>query len=577
MMFTAARTAGGPKRVGRMGEFPSPSPDPAFVDHEEVIRNTPIWSWTTSASDPRVVTNLGIRTRGMGMHYKMVNRVCDRVVFEHVKVTLRPGSAAIDLPIAPKFVIDKFFIPDGHIAGADRGWWQLEAQVDASLLIVLGYEIAGGDVGPARIASEDTELRFHRRTKLTKTLRNNNSHRQTPLRCIVCLSVTCCKENNDWEAGRVLGAARFYPHVMVYCTSSLHEVEASVLIDRPRNAMNHGDPEMEETAEIRPMFFTDTNRNTDNYIHGPETLGLGEARLGFPPLPLWSNFFDYYKLDPFPINDDRFPQTDRFPGHQVSLAGPKNLLPGELCFVDARRTRDRTVSGAINLLKNDPKVQHRFRAYYEPVDFTKLERQGEFDNVHLAPRMRFAFEYRLAGKRQKTDVAMAPFCVHDCLHMHVRWGTLTKVFPKHVKGFAGSKPYREAGRPMVPANQSVFISLPSAHSFRYRAVASGPTEPNEWTVFFHHGAAQSVDIWPTSEVRRDLDLARMAVQSMAESAQEPFTRPIPATPSASDSWGAFYWRLRFGGTSDFAFTSYDLDPPERERVDIVDLVKCRLG
>ena len=54
----------------------------------------------------------------------------------------------------------------------------------------------------------------------------------------------------------------------------------------------------------------------------------------------------------------------------------------------------------------------------------KLGGQGEFDNLHIAPRMTVKPDLlKLNPKLQGLDsIVMAPFCIHDCFHMHWRWG-----------------------------------------------------------------------------------------------------------------------------------------------------------
>ena len=105
--------------------------------------------------------------------------------------------------------------------------------------------------------------------------------------------------------------------------------------------------------------------------------------------------------------------------------------------------------------------------------------QGEFDNVHIAPKMFVPAsaidwpDFGVAGPpsmrrayESVKEITMAPFCVHDCLHMHVRWGEWigTNVFTSDpaFRGWVGDDLPNDdngSGLPLVPANQKITLKL----------------------------------------------------------------------------------------------------------------------
>ena len=84
-----------------------------------------------------------------------------------------------------------------------------------------------------------------------------------------------------------------------------------------------------------------------------------------PPLPAWSNFFDYWDADP--DMDKEF--------HMVA--------PG--------RDIKRKVTGGIQRERGSATTRGLLGPYQSVADsaFEKMPGQGAFDNLHLAPRMKF--------------------------------------------------------------------------------------------------------------------------------------------------------------------------------------------
>jgi hypothetical protein len=352
----------------------------------------------------------------------------------------------------------------------------------------------------------------------------------------VCISVTCCRERNDCEPGGILGGARLYPHVMVLANVSSERVETAITVRRPASTMTHGDPEM--TPEIQPLFVTDTNAPT------------------LLPTPYWSDIFDYYHTQP----------DKAFIGRPEGQHGPERREPGEVCFVDPGAPA-RRIEGAVMVNSGFWGVARK------PRTIVKQARQGEFDNIHLAPRMRLTVEVPNSPDSpvKLTDIAMAPICVHDCLHTHMRWGFAKKVTNAAMLGFddAGT-PHAKDGAPHVPPDQYVFVHLDSRRSFRYRAVSRRANPAGQWTCFMHHGMFYAVGIWPRfwSDAWISERLGRVAVENRAIGRDEPFTSATDF-PSATISWAGFYWRLRWGGRA-VSTTEQEV----HERLDILDLERC---
>jgi hypothetical protein len=193
---------------------------------------------------------------------------------------------------------------------------------------------------------------------------------------------------------------------------------------------------------------------------------------------------------------------------------------------------------------------------------------GEFDNIHPAPGMIWD---PLFGAK-KTNIKMAPFCVHDCFHTHFRWGSFLKgvqSLPRSDKGFVERIPNGGRspsaldgdGRPLVPSNQTVKIGLTGRSSFRYIAKntpdgGGGAVFPGTWTVFYHHGSGYAPGI--ASATKWQLAWAGVAAYIDAMAEPGPESSVLTSTP-------AFYYHLRW---TDYAVTAWSSPV---ERLQIVDL------
>ena len=130
-----------------------------------------------------------------------------------------------------------------------------------------------------------------------------------------------------------------------------------------------------------------------------------------------------------------------------------------------------------------------------------------------------------SARAKALSVTMAPFCFHDCMHMHFRWGADYNDIQN--RGWKDDEtPSALAGAPLVPANQKVTLNLLSPVSFEYIAEANG-VRAGTWQIMLHHGLAYALN----SKYR--LDIVRRAVN-----------RGNGVSVSKGD-WALMYWNLRW--------------------------------
>jgi hypothetical protein len=251
------------------------------------------------------------------------------------------------------------------------------------------------------------------------------------------------------------------------------------------------------------------------------------------PPTTWTETFSHYWIDPAA-------------GDYVVVdpAKPARTISGAVLNQGARL--------AIPILGQDQVVS-------SPADIAKLAGQGEFDNLHIAPKM-IAPKEVLAnnpGDATLTAIAMAPFCVHDCMHTHVRWGNGSFAQPKHIQGWDGFKPYSKIGAPLVPPNQKITLTLVSPVEFVYKAevtpTAQLPIKPGQWQIVNHHGSAYAVNIGIKGKT------AKLGVGVLLRNAGEIDFADEHGT------WAMFYWHLRFARGLSHVM----------ERVKVIDMTKAR--
>jgi hypothetical protein len=193
--------------------------------------------------------------------------------------------------------------------------------------------------------------------------------------------------------------------------------------------------------------------------------------------------------------------------------------------------------------------------------------QGAFDNLHLAPRMLAPQAVRDAspGDQRLKEVAMAPFCVHDCLHLHWRWAQW--YVNEHTYGWDGDTPYRKAGAPMVPPNQRVSIRVCDPHTAEYHVRMRSP-KAGAWQVIMHHGFAYALSVrfagkagkavfpaflepsrpteWGLHAVRNGRIWNWLTRQGLKIVVARVFDEDAwPGESELADSWAMFYLHMRY--------------------------------
>lgn len=325
-----------------------------------------------------------------------------------------------------------------------------------------------------------------------------------------------CRERPDFVPGNLVGFCRIHPHALVWSSEDLDAVEVSVTLERPRKAMAC-DPSMD--PPIGSLVVADTNdvRSASAWIN--------------LPIPYTDNLYDYYETEPYA----------RFAGRPVGVDDHPRQAMGEVTLVDPRRA-ERTIEA--NVKRRTPLVRGGST-------IRKVARQGQIDNVHLAARMKVDFE-GTNGPVHLDQIVMINQCLHDCVHMHVRW---TETLESPIMcGWGPRGPFSTPGAPAVPLNQVVFASFPSRHALTYRAVAER-VRAGDVQVVFHHGAAYAVDTWPDGEAWLKIAGLHTAIAAEASLHDEPFRAQLPF------GWLEFYWRVRWTG-------SHGQEPVERLTFDL---------
>jgi hypothetical protein len=544
--------------------FECPKPHPVFPEKslnsttgEHIIRNNHIWHWM-NAGTPGAFYKVTVRSRGMGMKYNMPVPVADAVVFDSVRVQRKatgPNDPPwIDLPIRDEFVLAREFIRDGWIEDGKSSWWPIQLPVDASCMVVLGYELAEGDI-PVPLKDKDSQfLDSFMPKKKAKGVFGffAKDHKDAvvvvgPTKFVVVLEFVTVREDNTYVPPGAIGFARMFPLTWVMSSEAMGRIEIQTTVQRPKKGMSHDDPTMDDV--IVPLVTADVNQ--DHVPIWPDDKHL----------PWWDAFFEYYETNAYTAFKGRDPTSFDHP----------LMRPGEISFVDNRHVEKRRIKDCVyrHVVGTPPDA-------LAIGDSVKQPRQGQFDNIHMAPRMLLTFAKDVddeeanrlisaieagGGSARKnasktgtgfdvtlTDIVMAPFCIHDCLHFHTRWSTGHHV--KALRGFSGFSPHMVRGATAVPENQSVFVSFPKQYMLRYRAIAEG-VEAGDWQVFCHHGFGYVCDAWPGNAATNQppgellLNGIKLAINMAAVGNDEPFS-----LPDDGDGWSRLYWRLRFGGEDD---------------------------
>jgi len=425
------------------------------------------------------VTHTGGHTMPMG--------VLDNVTWEDPTVRLTASGSAITLPLRSAYLLGSFHTPAGRISATTHPVWRLESVHDVGTAVVFGYDLSNP-------ASPTPLRRFDDFTPEASVGAGRGA------RVLVVCELVLCQGRADFEPAGVLDAARVYP-IAGIITDGETDIQMTVNLRRPdTSSMDHG----WFNANHVPSLYTDRNVG-----QGIVALLTHLTRGSSSPLPTWANMFDYF---------------DR----NASRAAIRAVV------VDPAITGTRSNS-------TEREVVDRLGGAHSPTTVTKVPRQGEFDNVHIAPQMRIALGSisPFFSGLGPLGVSMAPVCAHDCFHMHWRWG----LGYTHIEqiGWGPRGPYTEPGAPMVAPNQKIEIETPSGHAgIRYRASASRQ-RGGDWAVVMPHGAAYALQL--------RLDPVRALDRILAElpGGLSALRGPIVAMVATSEerAWAWTYFLLQY--------------------------------
>ncbi|AKT38840.1 hypothetical protein [Chondromyces crocatus] len=555
-----------------------------------------LWKWTHDGGTPNHMTDLTCRVRDTGYKTQLVTR---SIVWGHeedggpiqpfVRV-VRAGGEVLDLPLSPDFLHSRWLVTGGWMGQGESHRFPLETYLDSSLVLAFAYDLAGprdgvsayrppdGDPGELAISQymagsgscpDEASDRWLTRALAGDFMRQVEEARPAAAevggsaritvsapRVLVVLSFATCRERADFEPGGLVGMARFYPQIMVRASVPLRSVHGSVRLTRPATTtvLDRGDGTVEGTCcnayeEIKSLLVADMNED----LPGPDDAYK----------PFWSGTFSHYEVDP----DRRFRQR------------PLHVVRRDL-------TSTRTIASCgVRDLPTYPS---------DLTSVTKLPRQGEFDNIHVAPRLRLPATHILIpnylwgsvdrvaidpGRMRLDPIVMAPFCAHDCLHMHWRWGPGTA---RWTLGWGSAGPYTEPGAPLVPPYQDVDITMHGPNEFTYtehvhprpaRGSDAAEIPADRWSHLVYAGAAYAQGIVEWRQSRAASVMAFGAHFRTAVSGNG-FADATGRVLAMFDAPAVLYWNLRY-----YAHRTASGDYEAREWLSMsrADVDRARLG
>jgi hypothetical protein len=490
---------------------------------------------------------------------------------KHVRVKLN-GRGRLDLPLTDEFRLTTVVTFGAKTVPGDHPMWPITAVHDWGFLHVFAYDIDPDPDGKfsAIPQSDVTEFRticdrindaeLHSVEKAKDVIFQDNvwtapiaasaapsgaAPSVVPLvttgtRVVVVCSLVVCRERDDYQPGDPMGVGRLLPHVMVISTHDLEAVEAGVRFQRPQftrilDGKTCGCDEM--LFSIGSMLVTDSN--ADNMvISNPLNSG---------PLVFMANLFNYYMIDP------HFEPDLQDKAIQVVHAESDSSRNVERHTDAVSRNCSDVTSRTITHVPRNIKVVR------------KVRRQGAFDNIHVSPKMvvtpplREAKFSGIAGGQGGTatftdlktwkmdEVAMAPFCAHDCFHMHWRWSDNVNIEPA-TWGFDQGQPCKSVGRVMVPENQAVFIVMSSTPGKVSYLAKAEKVPADEWQIVCHHGAGYGLSVGFLVNRGKEAQrfLAGTAFVGPAHTFPQPADKPDRRRAEVEwDDWALFYWVNRF--------------------------------
>lgn len=554
-----------------------------------------LWAFRHRASELASVHDLDCRVSSQGFHqFRVLERLdfggMNNGQFGH-SVWANVGSHRCELPLTGAYLHSKWRVqPTGRYdiaTGVNRHWlWPLNTDLDIALVLAFAYEVSrSGQVTRFTGQSEDQDaaqalsvlrgstadaaqggeegvqwwLRAHTGSFMPAVLpHGRDAHRSgppatgraagvgqtrevtvTPHRVLVVLSLSLCRETDNFEPSGVIRFARFYPHIMVKANVALSRIDTAVKYRRP--ATTHVcDGPLEHsgcsssTDQIHALLTADSNYNPP---------GPNQAYM-----PFWGGTFAYVLPDA--ANSRVAVGGQRIRGNPVRMV---ERYPGR---------GNRTIRAGDRWLHT---TGQRVR------EVIKVPGQGSFDNLHLAPTLRLdAAQVSLSAlaisntagdvidalrtSRQAVDrrrlrlddIVMAPFCDHDCLHTHWRWSS--QVSDRFVRGWGTYAPHSVPGAPMVPRNQELNLIVHDRHQVTFEGNAAGNIPALEWQPFMHFGSAYAT-AYPRVQWGQLISSGIMGAARGSASAGSTVTFYNSAGQEIDiDSNSAvFYWNLRYRG------------------------------
>ena len=383
-------------------------------------------------------------------------------------------------------------------------------------------------------------------------------------RIVVTCSITVSRWDEQAAAGRATGEADIFPHIMIASTTELDRASGGVRLTRP-SGWNMMDMRMKSMNTLGPHDIPKTmmdymsaaapdgtpyhmTKEIDAVLITDSNRWVMTVQDFFGPFVIWANLFNYYIDDP----------VTKLGGSVIKVVDhtrTKELSTDDGFGYVERDTSD-VVPGLMGILTIGSSVLNQT---FPGNRVSKYERQGAFDSIHMAPKMKIPEGLIKtlipANTRDGTHatltpadyaqlkmdkISMAPFCPHDCFHMHWRWTDNGNSGPNGTqiatRGWGPKEPNEVAGAPLVPHNQDVYLGLPSPHTILYLADIHG-VPPDDWQVICHHGAFYALT---TSNF---VSAAQLEVETRLRGAffgVLSIDRPIPLS-----YWSLFYWRLRY--------------------------------
>ena len=404
---------------------------------------------------------------------KIMAEVCKEISWSDVNINFSDTSSSkkhsVILPISNEFLLGFYEIRERCTVPQESLYWLEHLPLNCGFQYVYGYKLTNsGKITPIPTSEANNFSDFDSDEDIIKNAFNDAVNIDIPFigkifgsstkgketalhvaspRFLVCISLICCDSEKRFEPKKVLDAARIYPLTMIKANrlvKSTQLIETSITLTRGKKANGHHHGMTDQMSADRSIaLFADRN-------------------IKFHGAPEWDNVFDYYDVKP----------TSTY-----SVVDPRRAGPRKDFF---NRKVARSSFG-------DSVFYH-----YDNSEVIKEPRQGDFDNVHIAPKMIL----------KDHEVVMAPICQHDCFHTHFRWGSALGE-DKHLQGWSSLLPFQSQGAPLVPQDQQISllpINTNDVCGYKYTARIINANFPRLTQFIFHHGSAYglNVDDWLVS-------------------------------------------------------------------------------